>query len=408
MRIAVVSAFYSEGMGYVENCLPKALATLGHDVHVIASNLNVYGNSADYDRTYRSFLGPADQGVMHKSIDGYTLHRLDSRLVAGYVWIRRLAAKIAQIRPDVVHCTEIASLQSFLLASIRPFIGFKLFTETHQHLSVVKPFLKAPNGSHARKAAYWLTRTLPTRMASFSVEKCYAIAPDCVDVVTKFYGVPKEKVKLQSLGTDTDQFHPATSPDELARRSRMRHDLGYAENDIVCVYTGRLSQDKNPLLLARAVDSLAKHNPAFHSLFIGEGDQKDEIMRCRSARVLPFMRHADLAEIYRLADIAVWPRQESMSMLDAAASALPIVVADSMGENERVIGNGRSYVENDVRDLADTLEQLAAQPLRENLGAHGRSKMVKKFSWTSIAASIVADYEAAGVDMSAMKRSFDG
>ena len=58
LRIAVVSAFYSEGMGYTENCLPRALAGRGHEVHVVASTFNVYGNDPLYDETYREFLGP--------------------------------------------------------------------------------------------------------------------------------------------------------------------------------------------------------------------------------------------------------------------------------------------------------------------------------------------------------------
>jgi len=32
MRIAFVSSYFSEGMGYTENMLPKALALLGHEV----------------------------------------------------------------------------------------------------------------------------------------------------------------------------------------------------------------------------------------------------------------------------------------------------------------------------------------------------------------------------------------
>ncbi len=66
MKIVIVSSFYSEGMGYSENNLPKALASLGHEVHVITSNLNVYGTSSDYPKNYESFLGPADQGVKRR------------------------------------------------------------------------------------------------------------------------------------------------------------------------------------------------------------------------------------------------------------------------------------------------------------------------------------------------------
>ena len=396
MKIVVVSGFYSEGMGYAENCLPKAMAELGHEVHVISSTYNVYGTSADYDATYRSFLGPADQGVRRVSVDGYTLHRLSSRTIAGYVWIEGLVAKVRELAPDIVHCTEIASLQSFQLAAARPFLGFRFFTETHQHLSVVKPFLRSSKGFLLEKTAYRLTRTLPTSLASKAVEKCYAIAPDCVQVANTYYGVPLSKLKLQSLGTDTQLFRPATTAEELARRHEMRTQLGYSSSDVVCIYTGRFSADKNPLVLARAIDLLAADGGSFHGLFVGEGAQKDEIGRCRHTKVLPFMKYAELSDFYRMADVAVWPRQESMSMLDAAACGLPLVVSDKIGESARISGNGRFYKENDEHDMARSLSSLASQNERDALGRHGRTKMVTDFSWASIARSIAADYMAAG------------
>jgi glycosyltransferase involved in cell wall biosynthesis len=396
MKIVVVSQFYSEGMGYTENCLPRSLAALGHDVHVLTSGLNVYGNTAEYDRTYRQFLGDADQGVRSFQTDGYTVHRLKHRLLAGYVLIEGLLRKLRGLRPDVVHCTEIASLQTYLLALARPFLGYRLFAETHQHMSVVKPWLKQPQGQFLKRTGYWLTRTAPTRLASLAVERCYAIAPDCVEVATRFYGVPAAKTHLQSLGTDTELFRPPRTPDEVARRAAMRLDAGFAEDDVVCIYTGRFSRDKNPLLLADAVDRLVSAgHTRFHGLFVGEGDQKPEILARRNTQVRAFARHTDLADLYRIADIAVWPRQESMSMLDAAACELPLVVSDRIGENERVNGNGRVHVENDADDLARVLLTLQAREVRIPLGTFGREKMSRDFSWKSIARSIVADYAAA-------------
>jgi len=396
MRIAVVSAFFSEGMGYTENCLPKTLARLGHEVHVLTSTLNVYGNSPDYERTYGAFLGPADQGVRTFKTDGYTVHRMSSRLIANYVNIHGLRARLKSLRPDVVHVTEIASLPAFKLAFLRAFMGFKLFGESHQHMSVVRPYVRAAQGHRLQKSIYWLTRTLPTKIASRSFERCYAIAPDCVEVATRFYGVPHALTKLQSLGTDTLLFRPAEGPEEVAARTALRASSGYGPDDVVCIYTGRFSKDKNPLVLARAIDQLVKAgHTQFHGLFVGEGEQKQAILECQHAQVRAFAQHLELAKLYQMADIATWPRQESMSMLDAAASGLPLVVSADIGENERVAGNGRVYKENDVADMARALLSLGDAKERATLAAHGRQKMARNFSWMSIAESIVADYRAA-------------
>jgi glycosyltransferase involved in cell wall biosynthesis len=252
-------------------------------------------------------------------VDGYRVHRLGARLLKGYVVSPGLTARVRAIAPDVVHSLEIASLQTYALALQKPVARFALFCETHQHMSVVKPFLKQP-GAPLRKTVYRLTRTLPTRLASLAVHTCYAIAPDCAEVATRFYGVPRRKVKLQSLGADTALFHPVEAEADRAARLALRRTLGFHDDDIVCLYSGRFSRDKNPLLLARAIDALHDRDARFKGLLIGEGVQRAEMAACRHTKIVPFMTHRSLAEHYRAADVAVWPTQESMSMLDAASS----------------------------------------------------------------------------------------
>jgi glycosyltransferase involved in cell wall biosynthesis len=107
------------------------------------------------------------------------------------------------------------------------------------------------------------------------------------------------------------------------------------------------------------------------------------------------MKHRDLAEHYRASDVAVWPTQESMSMLDAAASGIPIVVSNAVGEKERVNGNGRMYVENDATSMVEALVSLASREERQSLGAAGRRKMLAGFNWKRYAQSLEADYHEA-------------
>ena len=106
------------------------------------------------------------------------------------------------------------------------------------------------------------------------------------------------------------------------------------------------------------------------------------------------MTHSELADLYRAADLAVWPRQESMSMLDAAASALPLIVSDAIGESDRVAGNGATYRENDLESLIASLQQLSAPELQLKFGNAGRQKMIEQFSWAQIAQSLMKDFVA--------------
>ncbi len=70
MRIVLISDWFAEKMGYAENCLPKALAALGHEVHLVTSIGQVYFNSPSYSATYEEFLGPAVVPAGVKAWDG--------------------------------------------------------------------------------------------------------------------------------------------------------------------------------------------------------------------------------------------------------------------------------------------------------------------------------------------------
>lgn len=206
--------------------------------------------------------------------------------------------------------------------------------------------------------------------------------------------MPKSKTILRSLATDTVTFHPVETAADRASRQEVRARYGWTDEDVGCLYTGRFSRDKNPLLLAKAIDSLAATSNRFKALFVGEGVERDEIAACRNVSIVPFMTHDDLSLHYRAADIAVWPKQESMSMLDAAASGVPLLVSDQMGEPGRAAGNGRTYRENDVASLASVITELADPALRATLGAEGRRKMLAGFSWDQRARAMETDYLA--------------
>ena len=225
-------------------------------------------------------------------------------------------------------------------------------------------------------------------------EKCYAITTDCADIATRFFGVQKSKVDLCQLGVDTDIFRPLDTEKATLSRATLREAFGFASSDIVCIYTGRFSKDKNPLLLAQAIKRLVAEGEPFRGLFIGNGPQEDEIRECPGCALHPFVPFTELPDYFRASDIGVWPTQESMSMLDAAACGLPIIVNDTLAETERVAGNGLQYELNDLDDLCRVLRCLKGAETRKELGRQGTEKMSRDFSWESIAKRRVQDYKA--------------
>jgi glycosyltransferase involved in cell wall biosynthesis len=240
-----------------------------------------------------------------------------------------------------------------------------------------------------------IKRFIPGRFVSFFTEKCYGTTTDCADIAVRFFGVQKCKIDISFLGVCTEIFKPISGDKDSLVRSELRKRLGFSNNEIVCIYTGRFSEDKNPLGLARAVTRLRRMGEPFRGLFVGDGAQSEAILKSPGCVVHPFVPFYELGDFYRSTDIGVWPTQESTSMLDAAACGLPIVVNDTLVAVERIEGNGITYKLNDVNDLVRALRCLRDPQERRRLGSFGADKMARAFSWESLAKRRLTDYEAA-------------
>ena len=392
MRIVIISDWFSERMGYAENCLPKALAALGHDVHLITSDAQVYFNSPEYGATYEPFIGPPTVPTGVKILDGYTLHRLPHRYWRGRLRIGGLYGQLRMLRPDAVQGFEVGNLSTLEAALAQPRLHYKLFLESHVHASVFGADWRAvARRVRLRRAVY---RHTVGAFISGRAEKCYPISEDAAEIAVGLYGIAQSKVEVCSLGTDTNLFRPPETPQETASRLELRAQLGYRDEDVVCIYTGRFSPSKGPQVLADAIARLATSGKPFKGLFVGGGTAAEVAALNDSAgcRVVPFMPARDLPPYYWAADIGVWPRQESTSQLDAAAVGLPIILSDRVTVMERVTGNGLTYREGDPADLAEGIESLASAADRRQLGTAGSQKMRARYSWLQIAEKRAADY----------------
>jgi glycosyltransferase involved in cell wall biosynthesis len=381
-------------MGYLENILPKYLARHGVDVHVIATDLPPYFQAKTFTDCYVGFHEKAQPGAI-EYLDGFTLHVLAHKKVAGYVRVVGLWNKLCSLCPEIVQTTTPIGWIALDSALYKPLLGYKLFTGCHTTASVFPLAKQTLPWWYRERLRCTVLRGIPGRLTSVLSEKCYGATSDCADVGVRFFGVQKRKMDISPLGVDTELFSPISSAAEQQARQELRQHLGFSTSDIVCIYTGRFGEDKNPLLLAKAVAHLVKDGQPFRGLFVGNGPQGQTIQSCAGCSVHAFVPVYELPKFFRACDIGVWPTQESTSMLDAAACGLPIVVNDTIVATERVEGNGLRYKLNDLEDLAQTVLRFRDPAVRQRLGSFGAQKIARHFSWDALARRRLHDYELA-------------
>jgi len=172
---------------------------------------------------------------------------------------------------------------------------------------------------------------------------------------------------------------------------------------ILCV--GRLVEHKG---IEQLIDAMAFLRPPAELIIVGEGALRAALEeRARASPSASRIHFAgrvpleDLPDFYRACDVFALPsvsRLEAFGIvaLEAMACGLPVVASDIPGVREVVTDGVEGYLADplDPRSFAGRLDALLSQPLtRARLARNGRARVLKEFTWTTVADSVVAVYE---------------
>ena len=208
-------------------------------------------------------------------------------------------------------------------------------------------------------------------------------------------GLGAAKLKLiRGSGVDMAEFSPAEENVEneeplVVLVSRLLMEKGIPE----LIDAARLLKQRGAGCRVALVGDADPGNPLAvpeEMLSVAESDQVVEL----------WGRRSNIADIYRQADVAVLPSyyREGIpkTLLEAAASGLPIVTTDSVGCRE-VVDDGVNGFLVPVRQfvsLADALEKLVScSKLRREMGRRSREKALKEFGIEQVVTETFSVYE---------------
>lgn len=145
-----------------------------------------------------------------------------------------------------------------------------------------------------------------------------------------------ERLVLWPRGVDGTLFRP-----DRPGRNRVRQALGFAPDDVVIGYVGRLAAEKNVAYLADALALAAAARPNVRVLIVGGGPARLAIEKRLgpSARFAGYRTGDDLADHYVATDLfAFASRTETFGnvIMEAMAAGLPVVALRAGGPGETV------------------------------------------------------------------------
>lgn len=281
--------------------------------------------------------------------------------------VLRLARIIRQTKPAVVHAFMIhANLLS-------------RFTRLIQPIPVLVCSARSINeGGVIREWAYRITDSL-----------CEITTQVCQEGLERYVHrrmVPAHKILYIPNGIEVERFAP-----DGEKRRQMRREL-CVEDAFVWVAVGRLEPPKDYPSLWQAFRQVVTEIPRKTILLVVGGGSLHETL-AEQAQRLGLQDHlrllgsrSDVSEILQAVDAYVMSSAwEGMSnaLLEAAATALPIVATD-VGGNREIVLHGRSgYLvpPSNSEALAEAMLRLMMLPEHERLemGQAGRAHVVANF-----------------------------
>lgn len=214
-------------------------------------------------------------------------------------------------------------------------------------------------------------------------------------------GFDPARIRVVHPGVDSARFHPEI--DGRALRAR----FGAAPGRLL-LSVGRLQRRKGHDSVLAAMHALRDELPDLIYVIVGDGGERARLaalaVRLGLARRVHFegeVGAAALPAYYAAADLFVLPTRVEpgdfegfgLVFLEAAAAGRPAIGGRNGGVPEAISDGETGLLVDgaDVRDLASAIRSLATSPaLRAELGAAGRRRVLRQFTWDRAAQAVLA------------------
>lgn len=225
------------------------------------------------------------------------------------------------------------------------------------------------------------------------------------------YTAEEERERVSFLGLKAPSFVVPNGLDwaryrELPVRGALRARWGLGEAPVL-LFLGRLHFKKGLDLLIPAFDALRRRVPEAQLVIAGpENDDYGQQVRgwvCErgleaTVHFVGPLEGADVVQAYVDADVFALPSYTEnfgMTVAEAMACALPVVISDQVNIHAEVSGAGAGLVTAcDVGEVTAALESLLRDPDRRRaMGAAGRRLVQDRFTWPAIVEQLTAEYQ---------------
>lgn len=351
MKIVNIEDFFHPNAGYQINIISKYLSKFGHEVIIVTSQMHKIPEGLI---TFFDANNIEEKDKKYEAKTGVKIIRLPIKMfVSGRaIFTKELQKCIKRLKPDVLYVHGNDTLSGITYINQLGKLDFALVSDSHMLEMASK------NKFNQLFRKYYRNFITP-KIIKY---KMPVIRTQNDNYIQNCLGIPLSQAPWISYGSDLMLFHPSEKA-----REKFRNRNAIKKDAFVILYAGKLDEAKGGLFLAESLKEVFQCRREIVFMIVGNttqdeyGTNIEKIFSESKNCILRFQtqQYENLAEFYQSSDLAIFPKQCSLSFYDVQACGLPVVFEDNNINIERCKhNNGWTFRSGNVKDFRLTIERV--------------------------------------------------
>ena len=398
MKIVILTSYFQPKLGYLEVFLAQEFQKMGHDVFVVTSNY--YFPFPDYKSTVFKVLGKRKRqtGIFtERGIKIYRLPFLYQSRNGAVTLLRGIRKTLSKIKPDAVFVYGVFSPLAVQAAQCKKILKFKIFYSNH-----ASEFNTKLRSTFSKRIYMHMFKKVFIPHIRQKADGFIAVGESEGYLLSSEYEINIQKIKIIRPGANIPKHY-------FQKRKGVREKLDITKEEKLIIYAGKITENKDINILLRAYKLVNTKVNNAKLLILGGGESvflnkiKTIVDNELGEKVLfhPPVQNRYLQDYYCAADLGVWPGDLSLTIIEAMACGLPIVLPEHLAKGKGQTTkhlvkykNGLQFKRGNISELAEKITYLLSHSTeRKIMGKASLSLAKKEFSWRKVALQHIWLYE---------------